>query len=104
MKKETKKQAKKEVEKKENKDTSKKTQEKQSTLKRRHTDISDIKDAIQSRERSLSPESKEQAEMLEKLDVSASEYSDMFDEDREDDLPDDPKGETKLVCKVQAIV
>ena len=37
--------------------------------------------------------------MLEKLDVSVSEYSDMFDEEREDDLEDE-NNEIKQVCRV----
>lgn len=49
----------------------------------------------------MSPDSKEQIEMLEKLDVSASEYSDMFEDDKEDDFePED----VKQVCRVEAIV
>lgn len=42
--------------------------------------------------------------MLEKLDVSASEYSDMFEQDRDEDLEDEVTDEVKQVCRVEAIV
>ena len=42
--------------------------------------------------------------MLEKLDVSASEYSDMFEDDKEDDFEDEGQEEVKQVCRVESIV
>ena len=59
-------------------------------MRRRNTDISDVvgSSSVKSipRKRSISPDSKEQIQMLEKLDVSASEYSDMFDDEKDEDF------------------
>ena len=63
-----------------------------------------ISSNVASRERSYSPDSssiREQAQILDKLDLSASEYSGMFDEE---EIGDENEDSRKLVCKVEAIV
>jgi hypothetical protein len=85
----------------------KEVEEGPSTLRRSNTTLEGLKinsSNVASRERSYSPDGsslREQAQILEKLDLSVSEYSDMFDEEENED---ENEGEKKLVCKVEAIV